>query len=120
MKGFVRLSVHTAVRAAIRMTPRMAAYQLKRFARNKTASKAATYYDRGIRATASNIPSPAYCNRIPLDLANFIGAYYRHTDAELDEAARGRFTILGRTIDFGSIRGIDWRYTLSDEYDIHL
>jgi Heparinase II/III-like protein len=108
------------MRAAARLTPRMAAYQLKRLVRNKIVPKLATHYDRTIRATAARLPLPTYCDRIPLDLASFIGAYYHHTDVEMHDAARGRFSILGRTVDFESIGGIDWSYRLPDENDIHL
>jgi hypothetical protein len=108
------------MRAAARLTPRMAAYQLKRLVRNKTVPKIAAQYDHMIRATAARLPVPAYCDRIPLRLASFIGAYYHHTDVEMHDAARGRFTIFGRTVDFESIAGIDWCYRLPDENDIHL
>lgn len=114
------LSVNTAVRAAARLTPRMAAYQLKRLVRNKTVPRVSAHYDHMIRATAARLPSPARCDRIPLDLASFIGAFYHHTDGEMHDAARGRFTIFGQTVDFESIAGIDWCYRLSDENDIHL
>jgi len=36
------------------------------------------------------------------------------------EAARGRFTLLGRTVDFESIAEIDWSHRLPDENDHHL
>lgn len=114
------MSVHTAVRAAARLTPRMAAYQVKRLVRNNTVPKVAARYDRMIRATAASLPLPACCDQIPRDLASFIGAFYRHTDVEMHDAARGRFTIFGRTVDFESIAGIDWRYRSPDENDIHL
>jgi hypothetical protein len=114
------LSVHTAVRAATRLTPRMAAYQLKRFARNKTVPKIAAQYDHMIHATAARLTLPSYCDRVSLDLARFIGAFYHHTNIEMHDAARGRFTILGRTVDFQTIAGIDWCYRLPDENDIHL
>jgi hypothetical protein len=114
------LSVHIAVCAATRLTPRMAAYQLKRLLRNKTAPKIAAYYEQTIRAAATRLPSPTFCDQIPLDLATFIGAFYRHTEYEMRDAAHGRFTILGRTVDFESIAEIDWHYRLPDEHDIHL
>lgn len=98
----------------------MAAYQLKRLARNWTAPKVATHYERLIRARAANLPPPQSCARIPLNLADFVGAFYHHTDDEMRDAARGRFNILGRTVDFDSIAGIDWSYRLPDEKDHHL
>jgi hypothetical protein len=97
----------------------MAAYQLKRLARNKAVPEIAAHYDRMIRATAATLPLPTYCDRIPLNLASFIGAFYHHKDVEMHDVARGRFTILGRTVDFDSIAGIDWCHRLPDEKDIH-
>jgi hypothetical protein len=98
----------------------MAAYQLKRLVRNKTVPKISVHYDNMIRATAARLPPLAHCDRVPLDLASFIGGFYHHTDAEMHDAARGRFTIFGQTVDFESIAGIDWCYRLPDENDIHL
>lgn len=98
----------------------MAVHQLKRLARNKAVPKFAAHYDRAIRATASRLPAPKSCDRIPLELARFIGAFYHHSDDQMRDAACGRFTLLGRTIDFGSIAGIDWCHKLPDENDHHL
>jgi Heparinase II/III-like protein len=114
------LSVDIIVRASIRLTPRMAIYQVKRHARNMTVPKIAVHYNKAIRAAAARLPLPKSPDRIPLDLASFIGAYYFHSDHAMRDAARGRFTILGRTVDFDSIAGIDWSYRLPDESDCHL
>lgn len=77
----------------------------------------ADHYDRLIRATAAGLPPPASCDQLPLDVASFVGTFYRHTDSEMFDAAGGRFTILGRTVEFGSIAGIDWSYRHPDEDD---
>src|SRR5690242_8952989 len=98
----------------------MAAYQLKRLIRNRLVPKMASRYDQTIRATAARLPPPTSCDGIPLALASFIGAFYRHSDEAMRDAARGRFTILGRTVDFDSIEGIDWSHQLPDESDHHL
>jgi hypothetical protein len=98
----------------------MAVYQLKRLARNKAVPKIAAHYDQTMRANAGRLPLPTSCDRISLDLASFIGAFYHHTDDQMRDAACGRFTILGRTVDFESIGGIDWSYRLPDESDHHL
>lgn len=107
------------MRAAMRLTPRMAAYHLRRVARNKTVPLRAASYDRRIRATAAGLPSPGLCDRIPLDLASFIGAFYDHSDDEMRDAANGAFTLLGERVDFGSISGIDWSYRLPEETDCY-
>jgi uncharacterized heparinase superfamily protein len=98
----------------------MTGYQLKRLARNKAVPKMAARYDQTIRRHAARLPAPGSSDRIPVDLARFIGAYYRQTDDDMRDAARGRFTIFGRTVDFDSIAGIDWSYRLPDENDHHL
>ncbi len=113
------MSVHPAMRAAMRLTPRMAAYHLRRVARNKTVPMLPAAYDRRIRTAAAGLPSPGLCDRIPPDLASFIGAFYRHTDDEMRDAAHGAFTLLGQRVDFGSIARIDWTYHLPEETDCY-
>jgi hypothetical protein len=108
------------VRAAARLTPRMAAYQVKRLVRNKTVPRVAAHYEHLIRATAARLPLPAQPDQIPSDLAELIGAFYHHNDVEMRDAAGGRFTVFGLTVDFESIDGIDWCYRHPDESDIHL
>ena len=108
------------VRAASRLTPRIVAYQVKRLARNKIAPRFASRYEQLVGRNASRLPIPSSSHRIPLELANFIGAFYRHADDEMRDAEVGRFTILGRAVDFGSIDEIDWAYRLPDENDHHL
>lgn len=119
-KKIRRVATHPAARAAGRLTPRMAAYQAKRLVRNTVVPRAADRYDRKIRAAAAELPPPTSCERIPMELATFVGAFYVHADDEMRAAAHGQFTILGRTVDFGSIPQIDWRHRLSDESDHHL
>lgn len=95
----------------------MVSYQLKRSIRAKVVPRFARHYDSAIRATAVRLPAPASCERLPSELASFVGSFYHHTDSELHDAAHGRFTILGRTVDFDSIAGIDWSYQHPDEED---
>ena len=57
---------------------------------------------------------------MPTDLVEFVGAFYRHDEQQMNDAAQGRFTNLDRTVDFGSIREIDWQYRLPEENDHHL
>lgn len=108
---------HPAVRAAARLTPRMVAYQLKRLTRDRVVPRFADLYGRTICATAARLPLPTSCDQLPSDLATFIGAYYCHTENAMRDAASGIFTILGRTVEFDSIAGIDWSYLHPDEDD---
>lgn len=114
------MSLHTTVRAAARLTPQMVAHQTKRLTRNKVVPAFPVPYDRVVRRTAACLPSPSAPNRIPSDLAELIAGFYRHSDGEMHDAGQGRFTLMGRTVDFGSISGIDWTYKLPEENDHHL
>lgn len=98
----------------------MAAYQVKRQIRNRVVPKVAMRYERMMRRAAARLPLPAFAGQIPPAVATFVGSYYRQTDAEMNDATEGRFTLFGRTVDFESIEGIDWSYRLADEDDIHL
>ncbi|AQT78733.1 hypothetical protein B1R94_04930 [Mycolicibacterium litorale] len=95
----------------------MAVYQVKRLVRNRAVPFIAPLYEWTIRTSAARLEAPTSPDQVPLELAIFIGAFYQHTDDEMLDAARGRFTILGRTVDFGSIAGIDWSYQQPDEND---
>lgn len=119
-EGISGLSLTTTLHAASRLTPRMVSGQLKRLARNKTVPRVPGRYDRLVHRNAARLPAPTAGSRIPVDLAGFIGAFYRHDEQQMCDAARGRFTILDRTVDFGSIAEIDWEHRLPDENDHHL
>lgn len=94
--------------------------QVKRLVRNKAVPKSPERYDRLIRRSARRVPAPSVCGQIPIGLAEFVGGFYRHNEQQLNDAGRGRFTILDRTVDFGSIDEIDWSYRLPEENDHHL
>lgn len=111
------MRVHPTLRAATRLTPRMVVFQIKRSIRGKLVPRFPRVYDRTIRLTASRLPKPEFSYQMPPDVAQFVGAYYRHNDEELNDAACGRFTLLGRTVDFGSIQDIDWLFLHPDEGD---
>ncbi|MGK2908451.1 MAG: heparinase II/III domain-containing protein [Sphingobium sp.] len=57
---------------------------------------------------------------ISISLAGFIGAYYEASPEAIKDAASGRFTLLGETVDFGAIENIDWYFRLPAENDHHL
>ena len=78
------------------------------------------HYDGIVRRTAARLPLPSSSDRMPAELACLIGCFYRHTDQDVRDAAHGRFTLLGRTVDFQSIAAIDWTYELPEENDHHL
>ncbi|QIV81162.1 heparinase II/III family protein [Mycolicibacterium frederiksbergense] len=98
----------------------MAVFQVKRIVRNKAVPRFANLYEQSIRSTAADLPVVLECHNVPTALASFVGQFYAHTPSELDDAAGGKFEILGRTVDFESIEAIDWCHQLPDERDIHL
>lgn len=108
------------MRAAARLTPHMTTYQLKRLVRNKVVPLMPVAYERFIHSTARTFPVPANFAGIPEDVAEFVGRYYREEEDHIRDAANGRFTILGRTVDFGSVDAIDWAFTHPDEKDVYL
>lgn len=114
------MSKSTIFRAAARMTPRMALHQAKRLARNRIVPRIAGRYQQRIEADAGRLPLPSAPERIPHALAAFIGTFYREDAHAMDDAARGRFTLLGKTVDFGSIGAIDWDHKLPEEADHNL
>lgn len=110
----------TTVQAAARMTPRMAAHQVKRLARNRLVPRFPARYDALIARDAARLPAPERLEAIPPALARFIGAFYAEHEEAMTDAARGRFTLLGRTVEFGSIEAIDWDHRLPEEKDHNL
>ncbi|AKS35412.1 heparinase II/III family protein [Mycolicibacterium goodii] len=114
------MTLHTTLRAAARLTPQMAVHQTKRLLRNRVVPALPDRYARMVEKTADRLPLPASADRIPPELASFIGRFYQHSELDIRDAGEGRFTLLGRTVDFGSIAGIDWAYELPEENDHHL
>lgn len=106
--------------AASRLTPGIAAHQIQRAVRNRMVPLIPGHYKRQIRAAAATLPLASSCDRIPSDLTDLIGAFYAHPECALKEAGQGRFTVLGRAVDFGSIDQIDWSHRMPDEHDCYL
>ncbi|WP_395396244.1 heparinase II/III family protein [Novosphingobium sp. BL-8A] len=69
---------------------------------------------------ADRLPEISENRSLPVDLADFIALYYRSSPSACREAAHGRFDLMGTTVDFGSVNGIDWRHRLPTEHDHHL
>lgn len=56
-----------------------------------------------------------------VNLARSVAAFYHDEYIGLiDDAAKGRFTLLNQTVDFGSVKTIDWHHQLDEETDFHL
>lgn len=114
-----------ALRAASRVTPRMAAYRLKRTLRNLLARLSPALYASYVGWVVSSVPSIDRSTRLRdgsfEELAHSVAAYYHDEYIEvLDDVANGRFSLLNRTVDFGSLETMDWHHQLEDETDFHL
>ena len=113
------------VRAASRVTPRMAAYRVKRVARDLLARRRPASYANHVKRVASSVPpletSAATGDAQMVDLARSVAAFYHYEYIDvIDEAVKGRFTLLNRTVDFGNVEAIDWHHQLQEETDFHL
>lgn len=113
------------LRAASRVTPRMAAYRLKRVLRDFLARRSPDSYATYVGWVTSCVPalqtSGGAADESTVDLARSVAAYY-HDEylGEIDQAARGRFTLLNKLVDFGSLEAIDWHHEIEEETDFHL
>lgn len=113
------------MRAAARVTPRMAVYRLRRVVRDYIALHRPTAYASYIEMRAKSVPPlcvvDSFGDSSIWDLARSVSAFYHdeYVDA-IDDAAEGRFTLLNQTVDFGSVENIDWHYRLEVETDFHL
>lgn len=108
------------LRAAARITPHIAAHQARRIARNRLAPRWADAYVRRLDRLIEEMPPLRPAVPLPPGLAGFISPYYRKSEREMADAARGRFTHLGATVDFGDVDAIDWYHGLPQEKDHHL
>jgi hypothetical protein len=113
------------LRAASRVTPRMAAYRVKRVARDFLARQCPVAYANYIARVASSVPLLDSLTSIgdgsSSDLARSVAVFYYDEYVDMiDDAAKGRFTLLNRTVDFGNVESIDWHHQLDVETDFHL
>lgn len=101
----------------------MAIFRAKRVARDAIARRRPDLYEKYIRSVASKVPalSLVIVDDSALELAQAVAPFYHdeYVDA-IDDAAKGRFTLLNQTVDFGNADSIDWHHELDVETDFHL
>lgn len=112
--------ISATIRAAMRLSLRMAFYQFKRLMRNFFVPVFHTAYTAHLLRGASKLGNKFNTSALSLDLAEYVGAYYAADTAEMDAASRGQFTFFGKKVDFGSIPKINWMHKLDEENDHHL
>lgn len=105
------------LRAASRLSPRMAVFMARRIVRNKLAVRLPSPYRERLTAIARRVPEVGPAKMVTPGLkeaAEFYGAEYRD---QIDDVRLGRIRLHGREIDFGSPSDIDWKRHLPDEGD---
>lgn len=102
------------------MTPKMAAFQVRRQARNRLAPRFSNRYQAALDRRSERLAALSSLATGEPALAAFIGNYYESSTDQLDAARKGTFTFFGRTVEFGSVEQIDWRHQLPEERDHHL
>lgn len=112
-------------RAASRLTPRMTVFRLKRVVRNFLAQRSPAMYTRYVERVTSFVPpldlSARRVDCSVIELARSVSAFYHEEYADsIDDAARGRFTLFGKPMDFGNVESIDWHHQIEEETDFHL
>jgi hypothetical protein len=116
-----RERIEAVLLAASRLTPRMLAYQLRRWARNAIASRWPRLYAARIDDVLGRTPpraDPDLGDKSALEAA--AAFYQEHYRPVAEDAARGRFTFYGQTIDFGAPETIDWTLAIPEEGDHQL
>jgi len=112
----------STLRAASRLSPRMIAYHLKRSGRNRFAKRFPDAYAAHIDRIAAGLPPLApEGTSASLRMARQVAAFYHDEYRDrIDDAAHGRFTFFGQSVDFGGPEKIDWNHKLPQENDLHL
>jgi hypothetical protein len=111
----------TLVRAALRLSPRMFAYHVKRAVRNRVVRGLPWLYRAYISKQVKALPYLKITGRENIALARKVAAFYtpeyRHAT---EDAARGAFSLFGERLDFGAPENINWHATIPMEDDFHL
>jgi uncharacterized heparinase superfamily protein len=105
------------LRAASRLSPRMALFMARRMLRNKLATRFSAQYRQRLATIARDLPGIGRAEAVTPGLRaaiDFYGSEYRD---QIDALRFGRVCLHGREIDFGSPSDIDWKRHLPEEGD---
>lgn len=107
-------------RAISRLTPKMAAFMVRRLLRNKLAPRFPGLYQARIDANLALVPELSSTAKPRESVAEMARIYDTAFEHSIDDAAQGRITLFGRLIDFGSPTDIAWERTIPEEGDHQL
>lgn len=109
------------IKAALRLSPKMIVYHLKRGFRNRFCLSCPSLYDRYLERVGRKVPRISKRPVENLSLAETVSKFYYHEYHDgIGDAARGVVTLFGQTVDFGSAGAIQWHHELEAEKDFHL
>lgn len=114
------MSASATVRALSRVSPEMLLHRARRYIRDRLARKLPRLYSAQLAKWTREFPELDEISNIDETLAHHVSRFYRHSPAFLQEAANGRFTLLGATVDFGGIESIDWIHRVEPKANHHL
>lgn len=100
-------------RAIVRMHPQMIVWQFRRLFRSKSMPLLGGLYERQVSAHQATIPQVNLGDAGLLAGARRVRDFYAPShSATTWGIARGQVSYFGRTVDFGSIAGIDWMHQI--------
>ncbi|MDC0660360.1 heparinase II/III family protein [Leisingera sp. SS27] len=105
------------LRAASRLSPRMAAYMLRRLLRNRLAPRFPQAYRNRIGRIARGLPLPVPPAGVTPGLAEVAEFYCAEYRGMVAGVPRGKMRFHGRTVDFGAPQQVDWNHRVAEEGD---
>lgn len=103
--------------AASRLAPKMALHMARRSLRNRLAPCFASPYIKRLQRRKLMLPTLDMPHSLTPELLNTAAFYSAEYNNSIDHIADGRFTLHGRTVDFGTAAIPDWNYSFADEGD---
>ena len=103
--------------AASRLAPKMALHMARRSLRNRLAPCFASTYVKRLQHKKLQLPTLQTPHSMASELIDTGTFYCSEYINVIDDIAEGRFTLHGRTVDFGTAAIPDWNYSFSDEGD---
>lgn len=105
------------IRAALRLSPRMFIYMLRRKVRNIVVPKFPSIYARRLKKFEQTLTPLVQPNEIQSGLkecGRFYCEEYRHM---IDDGLTGKITLHSKVVDFSDPKLVDWNYSLEEEGD---
>lgn len=103
------------LKAVSRLSPRMAAYMLRRLLRNRLAPRFPQAYRSRIDRIAQGLPLPVPPADVTPGLAAAADFYCAEYRGMIAGVPRGEMRFHGRMVDFGSPQKVDWNHVVAEE-----